>query len=90
MKRFYFGDDEQEDENDDDFDESKFIMPDAAELIAMTQFENPDQYLLSYSIRICERSFFWRFLNIDSKLNMIDKAFNNLKKITEGQNNASL
>ena len=37
MKRFYFGEDDEDDE-EEDLDETKFMMPDAAELIAMTQF----------------------------------------------------
>ena len=82
MKRFYFGDDEEENE-EDAFDEEKFLMPDAAELIAMTHLESTNESYLNYSIKICEKSFLWKFYGISKKIDMINKVYQNLKQITE-------
>lgn len=79
MRRFYFGDEENEDEEED----SKFSFPDPSEFIAMTQFENPDNFILSSAIKICERSWFWRFRGVSSKINMISDAFQSLKNLIE-------
>jgi len=80
MKRFYFSDDEYYEDEDEDIDESKFL---DAELLAMTQLGNSDSPLLSCAIKICEKTFLWRFFSLSRKTNMIEKVFTKLKKITE-------
>ena len=93
MRRFYLGNEgnsEEEDDEDDDFDESKFMMPGPSEFITMAGFDNIDQQLLSCSIKICEGSFFWRFKGIESRLNMVEKVFERLRKLTEGDFDAEI
>lgn len=74
MKRFYFG---SEDEGDND-DAESFEMPSASELIAMTNSESPFRVLIESSVRICEKNFVWRFLSPDDKVAMIRKVFEGL------------
>jgi len=71
MKRFYFGGDE----DGEDEDSESFEMPSASELIAMTQAENPFKLLVDFSVRVCESSWLWRFLPLDRKISMVSKAF---------------
>ena len=89
MKRFYFGEDDEDDE-EEDLDETKFMMPDAAELIAMTQFGDPDQHLLNCALKICEKSFLWRFRSLSYKLDSFEEAYSRIKKLTEGQEDAEI
>jgi hypothetical protein len=91
MKRFYFGgEDDEEGEDEDDLDETKFMMPDAAELIAMTHLGDSDQHILNCAIKICEKSLFWRFRSLSYKLNAFEEAFNRIRKLTEGQEDAEI
>jgi hypothetical protein len=92
VKRFYFGseDGEDEEEDEDNFDDQNFMIPDAAELIAMTRLGGADQYLLECSVRMCEKSLFWIFLGVDRKMSMVGKVFLDLKKLTEGTNDAEI
>lgn len=77
MKRFYFG---SEDEGDED-DSEAFEMPSPGELIAMTQVESPFRHLMDSSIRVCERTFGWRFLSPEEKLKMINRVFAGLSAL---------
>lgn len=88
MKRFYFGREEGEDDEDEDFDDPNFMMP--PEFISMTRFENPDRPLFDSSIKICEKSLFWIFYGIDRKISMIKKVFLSLKNLTEGSEDAQV
>lgn len=88
MKRFYF-DDEEENEDEDDI-ESRFMFPDPSEFITMTQFESPNQYILNYALKICENSWFWRFYGISKKTKIVADVFEELKKITEGNKDAQI
>jgi hypothetical protein len=90
MKRFYFGEDDEDSEEEDDLDETKFMMPDAAELIAMTQFGDADQHVLNCAIKICEKSFLWRFRSLSYKLDAFEEAYSRIKKLTEGQEDAEI
>lgn len=90
MKRFYFGDDDEDGEEEDDLDETKFMMPDAAELIAMTQFGDSDQHVLNCAIKICEKSLLWRFRSLSYKLDAFEEAYSRIKKLTEGQEDAEI
>lgn len=92
MKRFSFGGDE-DNEDEDDFDaeaeaEARYMFPDPSEFITMTQFENPDHNLLNYTIKICEKSWFWNFYGASTKIKIIKDVFENLKSLTEGNKNA--
>jgi len=78
MRRFYFGDEDEDDEED-----AKFSFPDPSEFIAMTQFEDPNNFILSSAIKLCEKSWFWKFRGISSKINMISDAFQSLKNLIE-------
>jgi hypothetical protein len=77
MKRFYFGSEDEGEEEDGE----GFEMPSASELIAMTQVESPFKHLMDSSIRVCERSLVWRFLSPEEKLKMINKVFAGLSAI---------
>jgi hypothetical protein len=90
MKRFSFGGDEDnEDEEEMDAEsEARYMFPDPSEFITMTQFENPDHNLLNYTIKICEKSWFWNFYRVSTKIKMIRQVFENLKIMTEGQKDA--
>lgn len=90
MKRFYFGNEEGGDEEEEDFDDPRFMMPDASELIAMTRFDNPDQQILECAIKICEKSLFWRFFGVVRKMSMIKKVFLSLRELTEGIDDATI
>lgn len=85
MKRFYFGSDEEGEGEEDDSE--SFEMPHASGLIAMTPTESPFGNLLECSMRLCEKSIFWRFLSIEDRLKMIKKVFEdlaNMEKEYEG------
>lgn len=89
MKRFYFNNDE-EDEDDEDMDDPNFMMPDPSEFISMARLDNPDQYLLECSLRMCEKSFLWRFFSVEKKISMVSMVFIDLKKLTEGMDDAEV
>lgn len=89
MKRFYFGDEENEDEDESEVDPMN-MFPDPSEFIAMTQFENPDHYILNCSIKICEKSWFWNFYGISKKIKMIREVFEYLKILLEGNTDAEI
>lgn len=79
MKKFYFGGDEEGDEED----EEGFDMPHPSEMIAMGQFESPAKYLLDAAVRVCERQIMWSFMSPEDKLAAITKVFRGLVDITE-------
>jgi len=90
MKRFYFGNDEGDDEDEEDLEDPRFMMPDPSEFIAMTRFENPEQNLMDLSIRICEKSLFWMFFGVARKMSMITRVFTDLNKLQEGIDDAQV
>lgn len=90
MKRFYFGNEEGDDDDEEDLDDPNFMMPDPSEFISMARLDNPDQYLLECSLRMCERSLFWRFFSVERKISMVGKVFIELKKLTEGMEDAEI
>lgn len=85
MKRFYFGSDDEGDDEETDAD--AFDMPSASEFIAMAGSESPFRHLMDCSIRICEKNFVWRFLSPEDKIAMIKNVFDglaNMEKEYEG------
>lgn len=90
MKRFYFGNEDGDEEDEEDINDPRFMMPDPYEFISMAKFDNPDQNLLGCSLRICEKSLFWRFFGVEKKISMFSKVFLELKKITEGMDDAQI
>lgn len=84
MKRFFF-EEEDDDGNDDEMmDQEGREMPEfIPEIFAMSHQENPAIHILNYSVRICEQSFFWKFLSHSKKTEMIEKVFNNLMRLME-------
>ena len=79
-RRFYFGDDnhnDEEDENEDDFDNTEFFQ------MAQIPFDSLESSILESSIRICESSFFWKFYNIDYKLKKIKQTYEYLQTMVE-------
>lgn len=90
MKRFYFGNEEGDEDDDEDLDDPRFMMPDASEFISMARLDNPDEYLLECAMRLCEKSIFWRFFGAQKKTSMVSQVFLDLKKITEGIDDAQI
>lgn len=87
MKRFYFSDDEEYDD-EEDIDESRFS---DAEFLAMTSIGNNNSALLNSCIKICEKHIFWRFFSLSKKIKMIEKVYLEIRKITEeGDKNAEI
>lgn len=79
MKRFYFG--SEEDGDEDEAGEDEFDMPLPSEFIAMAAPESPFRHLMDCSIRICEKNFVWRFLSPADKVTMIRDVFDRLSQI---------
>lgn len=90
MKRFYFGNDDGDDEDEEDLEDPRFMMPDPSEFISMASLDNPDEHLLECAMRICEKSFLWRFFGVERKTSMVGKVFLDLKKLTEGMDDAQV
>ena len=89
MRRFYFDEEGHERGEEDEADDMDFIMPESG-LIAMTPMENPEHYLLGCAIKICENSFFWRFLGNSTRLRMIEQTYRAIKQLTEGSDDAKI
>lgn len=84
MKRFSFNEDDEEDD-DEELDETKYL----PELI-MSQFGDTPDDSLNIALRICEKSLFWRFYSVKRKLKILKDVFNDLTKIIEGIDDASI
>lgn len=86
MKRFHFGDDEENDDEEEINDEERFIQ--SPDFFSMAQFPlesgNP---LLDYSIKICEKSFFWKFYSLQTKLSKIKETYIFLIDLEEEEGN---
>ena len=81
MKRFFFEDEDDEDD-DEMMHEAERAFPEVfPEIFAMSQQEDPSRHMLECAIRICERSFFWRFLGMRRKMAMIRSVFSDLGKM---------
>lgn len=74
MRRFNFG---EEDEEEDYEDDEKFIHG------AFSQFPFENESLISSAIKICESSFFWKFYSIDKKLKILKKTYDFLEKLLD-------
>lgn len=87
MKRFSFGD-EEDDEEEDEMEmemEARRMFPE--EFITMAQFGNPGNDILGIAVKVCEKSWLWRFKSLPAKLEMIAKAFISLQELSEGDFN---
>ena len=91
MRRFHY--DENDDFQDDvdgffadeiDFDENDYMGDEMMDEVSIN-FVSYDlnQRLLRAAIQICEKSVFWRFKSIDSKLEAITKVYLSLKTLAE-------
>lgn len=74
MKRFNF---DEEDDNEEDHPE-KFFGPD---FFSMAQFPLENNGTLECVVKICEKSFFWKFYNLETKLKKIKQAYNFLRDL---------
>ncbi len=80
MKRFFF--DEEDDDEEDMMNEAENMLPGfIPEILAFPQQES--QNVLNCSIKICESSFFWRFMSIEKKMKILSKVFENITTIIE-------
>ena len=89
MRRFNYDDSSEEDEIDnlfsdrmDDLEgeqlaEERFYQMAQLDL---AQFEL-NQHLLHLALQLAEKSFFWRFYKIQTKLNIISKIYKNLNDL---------
>ena len=85
MRRFYF---DEEGESEEEPNEMDFLPE--TEFFTMGSMDSPEHHLLGLAIRFCEKSLLWRFFGIDKKLQVIEKTYNSLKKLTEGQEDAEV
>lgn len=86
MKRFSFDEDDNY-EDDDDLEDMKFLMP-SSEFISMGSTE---QDLLGLAIRVCEKSWFWKFYGAQKKIEIVQVVFEKLRDIIEdGEQDATL
>ena len=87
MKRFFF--EEEDDDDDEMMDEEGQQMPEfIPEFFAMSQQENPANHMLSCAIKICERSFLWRFFSLERKMRMVERVFMELNVLVGGYGRA--
>lgn len=81
MKRFFFEDEDDEDD-EEMMREAEHAFPEFfPEIFAMSQQEDPNRHILDCAIRICERSFLWRFVGLGRKMNMLRSVFSELGKM---------
>ena len=82
MRRFDF--DENEDDVDKFFDENA-ENDDVSEMQIELSFAYRDlnQKLLKNVIKVCEKSFWWKFYSLTTRLMMIRGTYENLKKLEE-------
>lgn len=84
MRRFDF--EENNDENKDDvdkfFDENEDEVSDVQIELSFA-YRDLNQKLLSNVIQVCQKSLFWRFYSLTTRLMMIRVAYENLKKLEE-------
>jgi hypothetical protein len=74
LKRFYF---DEEDDGDEEFDELD------SQMFSVTQFPVSQNSIVSDCIKLCESSIFWRFLSLESKLEKIKKTYEFLVELEE-------
>jgi hypothetical protein len=81
MRRFNFGgEDEDEEDNEEEMASPHQMFPE--DFITMTQFGNADNDLISTAVKICEKSWVWKFRGVKSKISMISEVFTALKDMT--------
>jgi hypothetical protein len=90
MKRFDYYDDE---ENEDESNEPPISPQEYKELIAEDQALQQESVELTYlalnqkliakSIKVCEKSFFWKFYSLQTQLSMISKVYFQLRDLQE-------
>lgn len=97
MRRFNYDDNEEYREDVDNFfdgdqgqgmspEEYKALMEEELKLqqwqISLV-YRDLNSRVLRTAIKMCERSFWWRFYSHDTRLRMIDKAYKKLKNLEE-------
>lgn len=81
MKRFYFGEGDEEDEEEDYDEESKM------DFFQMAHFPlESEGGLMECAIKICESTIFWTFYSIKYKLNKIKDVYKSLQDIVDEEN----
>lgn len=93
--RYYSNDDDDERENLDDFFEEDFdrLQEEYQDILEEEQINRQMEYdfvdrdlnhkTLRVAIRICEKSFWWKFLSIKTKLNIIQETYSSLRYLEE-------
>ena len=86
-----FDDNEEEFQPEDEFyepsegEEGNVSEQDYAEFLQQMQIQlaehDLNQKLLAKSIKILERSFFWRFRSVETKLRLITRVYTSLQKL---------
>jgi hypothetical protein len=94
MRNFFFEDSGSEDEYRDSYHEGEeesmeasFMIPAQIEFMHMAQLDlasvDLNQKLLAESIKMLERSWFWRFYSLETKLVKIRKTYEDLTRLME-------
>lgn len=97
MRRFDYDDNEENREDVDNFfggEEAAYITPEDYKAIvqeeqAMQQLQldlvhrELNDRLLYRVTKMLEKSFWWRFYSLETRLRMIEKAYRRMKRITE-------
>ena len=93
MRRFDYDENEEyrEDvdkffEEDDDISHEEFVKEDNAIKELQVEFVNRDlnYRILRSSIKMCEKTFFWKFRTNKARLNMIENTYNKFRELEEG------
>lgn len=83
MRRFEF----EDNENDDEKDVDKFFSEEDdtgdIHIDFSLAYRDLNQKLLFNAIRVCEKSIFWKFYSLSTRLAKIRTAYEDLKKLEE-------
>ena len=91
MRNFFFDSGNEEPEYRDSYEEegmeANFMIPAQIEFMHMAQLDlasvDLNQKLLAESIKMLEKSWFWRFRSVETKLTMIRKTYEELTRLME-------
>lgn len=78
----FFGDDLEKDEFEAVLKEEQAALDLQYKLVR----QELNHRLLRTAVRLAEKSFWWRFYSLATRLSMIDKAYKKLKKLEEAEN----
>lgn len=90
INNFMYQDEDDDDDQEDDIDEIDW--DDEEEMLRMAQMDlvasDLNQRLLESTIKLLEKSWFWRFKSIEIKLEMIESVYVQLSKLLASEGKA--